>query len=633
MSESAAPLAVPAESPSPHPAPRRRIRGLLKLALLASLLYMVGGFWLTPWLARQAIEHYGSAALERSVQVAAVRFDPFTATFTADDVRVGERADGAGNAADSAALSVARVRIDLEPLALASGQVVLRTLDIDQPVLRIARDADGTLNWGDLWPRPPATGGGPTVVVQDVRLRSGRVRWRDGDAAAIEIRDIELDLPALDRLQRGDMSERTPRLAARIGDQQLAVQGEPHGESVRFALALDDVDLAPWVQATRSGDAHWQGQLDARLALDFATAARFDEHLALSGTLTLHDVALHSADARLDLSARSASLTLGDSHPLQHRWHVQALALDAPQVRYVVERSHAVAAAASPASPGTPAPVADAAPAPMQLRIDAATIRDGRFEYVLDEQRQLVLRALDADWRQAADAAQGELRAATQDEHGARLSAHATLDLALRDAIVGEATLSALAVPRYAAWLAPLAPGGEFAQGRLAAMTQWRVQRGTEGWQWAVSGGEATLADAELRLRERAAPPLLRLSSLAVGEVAIDSAARTVRLGSVRATAPRWAVRRTAAGFDFAALRPPAAKGTAPAQGTSSTAAPASGTAWQVKTGSIRIADGEIDLDDRRSKPAQRSRLQGIALNVADVTALADWWRKVSGER
>ena len=35
MSESAAPLAVPAESPSPHPAPRRRIRGLLKLALLA----------------------------------------------------------------------------------------------------------------------------------------------------------------------------------------------------------------------------------------------------------------------------------------------------------------------------------------------------------------------------------------------------------------------------------------------------------------------------------------------------------------------------------------------------------------------------------------------------------------------
>ena len=52
-----------------------------------------------------------------------------------------------------------------------------------------------------------------------------------------------------------------------------------------------------------------------------------------------------------------------------------------------------------------------------------------------------------------------------------------------------------------------------------------------------------------------------------------------------------------------------------------------------MKTGAIRIADGEIDLEDRRQKPTQRSRLQGIALNVADVTALENWWRKVSSER
>ena len=626
MTEAAAPV-TPADSPPSPPASRRRIRWLLKLALLAGVFYLVGGFWLTPWLARQAIEHYGSAALKRSVQVVTVRFDPFTATLTAEDVRIGERSAG------DAALRVARVRIDLEPLALASGQVVLRALDIEQPVLRIARTADGALNWGDLWPRPPATDGGIEVVVQDVRLRDGRVLWLDDDAEVIAISAIELDLPALDRLQRGELGERTPYLAARIGDQQLAVQGEPHGGGVRFALALDDVDLAPWARAARIGDERLQGRLDARLALDFAAATRFDEHLTLSGTLKLRDAALHSADARLGLEARAASLTLGDSHPLQHRWHVRELALDAPQVRYVVERSNVDAADAAepPASSDTPAPVAE----PMQLRIDTATIRAGRFEYVLDERRQLVLQKLDADWQQPTGVQKGELRATTLDEHGARLSAHATLDLALREAIVGEATLDALTVPHYAAWLAPLAPGGEFAQGRLAATTRWQVQHDAEGWQWAVSGGKATLADAELRLRERAAPPLLRLRSLDVGEVAIDSAARMVRLDKVRATAPRLAVRRTAAGFDFAALRPPAEKAKATPAPTPAAPAerPTDASEWQVKTGAIRIADGEIDLEDRRQKPTQRSRLQGIALNVADVTALENWWRKVSSER
>lgn len=262
-----------------------------------------------------------SNALGGALQAGDVRWNLFTGTLDARDLRLRGEGDRAGTE-----ISVARLRARLSLLALARGGIVLEEVLVETPVALLAIDARGRLLFPVLLPaaegEPSAER--PDVDVRSFRLTGGRLEIVDrGEAGRrVEARDVALEgrlrlrdlaskgnlsVPAIDLAAAGAEPLLGSSLSARwetrggAGTAEARLEAREAGLVATLDATFRDLEDVPGWEATLATKGTL-GPLAERLAPDLDLRGSIEARVVASGK----GAGLPAATA----TARAESLTL-----------------------------------------------------------------------------------------------------------------------------------------------------------------------------------------------------------------------------------------------------------------------------------------------------------------------------------
>ncbi len=311
---------TPVSQPAPSPAPAARstlrrlvLRGLLLglvllLALVATLAVL---FTRIPALARGPGAHLVSQVIGRPVTLQAMSIDPWHLQVRLEGLQVGESPRLAGPPfAELAALEV-----QLAADSLWHGYPHIRHLILQQPTIRLARGRDGSLSVQDLFDRflkKPSTGASPALVLEDLQLHGGTLRWDDHRTGGRHaLTGLEVALPWFSTRPQDTARAVEPQLYGRLDDRLLvlyasaAARGGDEALAAHFEVAdlrlPDYVDLVPIPGGIHLRD----GRFDARMDVHVRTRAGALPQLVLNGRFDLRQL-----DVREDASAPTPLLAL-----------------------------------------------------------------------------------------------------------------------------------------------------------------------------------------------------------------------------------------------------------------------------------------------------------------------------------
>ncbi|UUX94299.1 DUF748 domain-containing protein [Aquabacterium sp. J223] len=623
----------------------------MAVATAALLLVVLGVLPLVLWagadaLLRPPLQARASQALGRPLQVDRLSVVPWRLVVQLDGVRLA-----GPPGIDAPALSADRVSLRLSPQSLWQRAPVVAALELERPVLRVARHAEGW-DFDDLVRRlaaPTPEPGRPPArwALQSFTVRDGRLLFDDGGPVRrLDLASLQVELQGLSRLTSptaDDVPAARLSASALASGAQLTAKGTlaPFAAQPQAALSvrLDDLSLPDW-------QAWWPtglpltpraGRLGAKADLQLHWGGDRPPRLQGRGELQGADLRLQAADGGA-LSWRQLVVPVS--------------AIDSEARRLVLGPVLLVGAEAglqrdpdgSLRWPGRPAEArataAGASPPPWTLQGEGLRLDDARLT-LTDRTRQpaaqvslhLPQARLGAwRWPQPTPVTlQADSRWQVDGRPAARLSLQG-------EAAPAAGRLSATLDELDLAAFAPWRPAGAAAQldghGQASATLRWQG----DAWQaevpslrldalaWrppALADGGPPAARAEGRTRGATdLPPQLGWRRLALTRLQVDGAARRIAIGGVSLEAPVAVARRGRDGrLDWAvalqALRPPpngAATGTPAA--APATAAPG----WSVSVDDARVEGGRLHWTDSAPTPrgAQRSlRSRWEALNVS----------------
>ena len=621
---------------------------------LAAVLLLFGLAWAgVPWLVKSQGEARLTRLLGRTVTFGRVEFRPWNLELSVHDIAV------AGAAPGRPLLGIARLYADVQAASLWRRAPVLRALEIDAPVLRVARLAEGHYDIDDLIqrlaPRPDEPAGEPArFALNNVRLGGGAILLDDRVAGRQhELRGLALTLPFLSNLPSDVQVQVEPRLAFTLNGAAFdsGAHATPFARHRNATLELHvgdttkgDLDLAPYLGYLPQA-LPWRlqaGRLGADLKLHFAVRDDGTPSLQIEGSTRAGDIAIADAHGAPLLAWRRLDVEWRDVRPLARQLHLGKVVLDGARLHLARDAQGRInLAALAPADPGKP-PATAAAASSWRAGVDTLTLAAAAVQWD------------DATTAPAASLRLDALALTARNLHwpvdapipvtlGAELRASDGAPGAGRLEVEGQATdreaqlslrLAGLALPALAPYvaqqLAPRLEGRLDAKARLAwvagATPKLQLdldEARVEGLRLIETAAAADrVADAAARAgqqrRRRAAEPAgegaaFALQQLRIDDAAIDVLGRTLTIGRVSLQAPslqllrgrdgRWNVQGWSTPV---AAAPPAA-----------TAAPA-GPAWRVRLQALALDGGQLRfVDAAPGGAAQPLRLELDALKLA----------------
>lgn len=589
------------------------------------LLAALAALWVVLWLAvppivRSQAEQRLGALLGREVRIGEVAFAPWSLALTVRDLRVAPAGGGDG----PPQFAFARLFVDASLSSLFRRAPVLEALELDEPVLRLTRRADGSLDIDDiaarLKPAPdaPASTEPARFALYNLQLRGGVIQVDDQLAKQTHsMKSLLVGLPFLSNLPAHIAVKVEPRVAFDLDGSrfdtgaQVVPFAERRGGTARLQVqALDLSRWAPYVPASVPLRLR-QGRLDTDLTADFAFDAAGAPTLALRGRVAVADLALTAAGAAPGdvLGWQRLEVALDDVRPLQRHVALGEVVLDGARLdlrrdadgRLALQR---VLAAAAPARPAATASASSSAPAPaaaeaawsvalQRLRVAGAAL--AWQDAAVQPASALRLEAVDAEWGpfRSDDAAPAPLR------WSARLAADGSPPATLAgegragpNALDLGFDVKALAFAPFAPYLAPfLVPRLD---GRLSVQGRFE-QAGGDAPRQLLTLSQLRVDELRLRGGDARQPPVLaQWQALELADARIDLRARRVALGRLALRQPQLDVARGADGrLNVLDWLPPSAAGAPSAAAAAPAEAP-----WQLQLRELQLDDGRIGWRD-----------------------------------
>ncbi len=613
---------------------------VLALAALAALA--------VPWGLRWAVQTYAPQALGRPVQVASVRFNPFTLRLRVTGLQVG-----AAQAGQAPQLTVDELSVALSAASLWQRAPVVRALVLQSPRLHLARTADGHYDVDDLlkrWQSPepkPASTEPARFALYNLQILNGQVDFDDRPLAQKhQVSGLQLGVPFISTLSQADETiEVQPRLVFDLDGSRfdtgarLTPFDPKRPEQVQ--LRLDRLDLARWTPYLPASLPlrPTEGRLALDLSLGIEQGAqglgwRLAGQLGLQGltvqapaqtrALTLQDLqvslnALAWPQRRLDLKTVSLKgLRVATQRDAQGHWDWQSWA-GAPARAPAPEPVASAAAKAAPAAPAWQLALGQLTLEDAQLAVQDGAVRPaGQWTLAVP---QLTLR--DGHWplAEAAHPSRLDLRwqllsgTAAQPVGAAQAQAEISRE-------AGQVTVKAddWAVqawqPYLAPWIVPTLEGTLTAQAKL----HWQGEPGAQPLQVelpAVTLDHWKVTEGEGRARRTA----LAWDQLAVQDVALDTGARKVAVGELRWSQPTVQAARDAKGqINLAQWLKPGPAAPAARSGAAAKPAAQDGAAWQVSLAKTRLEGGRLQWrDDTTGAEQVLIKLDGIGLRAGSL--------------
>jgi uncharacterized protein involved in outer membrane biogenesis len=611
----------------PHPVPKRWAR---RFVIAAATLFAL---WLLAWLAvpplvKWQAESRLSEALGRRVSIGRVGFSPWSLTLEVEQLRVA-RADAA-----APQLEVGRARVDGDLRSLLRWAPVIEAIEVDAPVLRLSRLADGRYDVDDIVARFASTTPKPTseparFALYNLHLRGGTVEFDDRPLGRVHrLQELSIALPFLSNLPADVTVRAEPRVTFKLNgapfDSGAQTQPFAQDRASQIDLAIADLDLAHWLPYLPASLPFkpTRGRFASRLQIRFELAADGAPRLSLKGDASLADVAITAAAPASApvLAWQRLAAHLNDVQPLARRVALGEVTLTGARV----DAQRGADGRINLAPPaGTSSEAASADSAGWQIDVEKLALVDARI-----------------DWRDAITRPAAALRLAEVAAEAGPLrwpmDAAVPLRIAARAGpIDGGANTASLHVEGSAsersaearvtlegldlAWLEP------YLSNVLAVRVQGRATTAaTLNWA-AADAPRLSLSDAraqldQLRLLDSPrGKPAFAFSKLALADTRIDLMARQATVGTLAIERPTLALQRDKQGrWNVETWTAAAAHAPAAAPPASAAASP-----WKLQLGELTLAGGELRLADAR--PSADAPVRLVASSIAASVRGLSW--------
>ena len=593
------------------------------------LLIWLGSWLLLPRLIAQQVQDKATQALGRAVTVRSVDVSPWSLAVAVNGLEV------AGLPGRQPALSVERAYINASFTSLLRWAPVLDALELDQPVVRVRKESDGSWDFEDVLsqlgqdPQPKAPDAGPMrMALYNIQIRDGRVELDDQLAGVQQtIESLQLQLPFISTLPSQREVKVLPQLSMQLNGSEIASQAVATpfdiGHSVQATLDIKQFDLAPYaayLPASLPVRLH-QGVVNAQIAVSFDQSEQ-DAVVQLQGSrLQLSDLKLQDAEGQPLAGWQQMQVDLGDTRPLQQHVHIAKVQLQKPFGLIHRRADGAILPLSAPPSVQDEVEseisekVADNAG--WKLLIDQFDVQDGWGSWQDDVGGvganlyidQLNLQSKDWAWPMTSEA-QWQFSAQLQNhERAARGSVHSIGKGGLErgEAAVTVEKLDAQALHAYAKqWIKQPVGGLLSLQGNVT-WQQGRMQAQVP----MLSVGSVSLGQVKA--------PDVAWTGLQLQNLTLDTDSQKVEVEHIALESPSVRIQRNAQGrWMYEQWLSPVAG--APGKGREAVVSSATGKQWQVLVKDMSLAAGQVELMDASfgGRPLAL-KLSDVQLNMQNV--------------
>jgi uncharacterized protein involved in outer membrane biogenesis len=614
-------------------------RPRLRKTLIGLIIFLVSfglfGFFAAPHIVRSLAEKHGSEFLGRQLTLKEVSINPYTLELSLAGLRILESNE------ETEALSLARLAVDVEWSSLFRGAPIVRSVEIDQPRIRLARIDASTYNFSDVLNKildQPSTDDEPArFSINNIVLRGGHIDIDDQPLGRQHtISGIEIGLPFVSNLPSDIALHVEPSISARVNDAAFALQGKVRPftdeREATLKLELKALDLArsdeysPVPLDFRIAT----GTLDTDIEIGFRQPLKGEPRITLRGTLGLHDFRLDDKAGSALIKLPALDVVLNEIEPLIGKVDIASVRIDQPDIDVARAKDGRLNLLSLMPSGGTePSDIApaDAAAAAQpaattkpDIRItllEVVQARIGVIDAVPVRPFAFVVEPIDVVLRDFS--LQGEAPATlvvdAKGDGGLQIKVDARVTAATMTAD-GELSIASLDIPRFAGYLpASLDFMIEQAQARLGAKLKVALVEG-------VPQGQVTLTEAGVAglklVRKGARQPFVQADDIVLSGATVDLAARTVKADAFDIVHPKLRAAREADGsIDLAGL----VTAPSPPVTTASTAGDPqpNGAPWSALLGAFHLKEGTVRFEDRTLGKPGVVELDKIALTVDNI--------------
>jgi uncharacterized protein involved in outer membrane biogenesis len=605
---------------------RKTVAGLILFLVVFGLI----GAFAAPHLVRSLAEKHGSEFLGRALTIEKVAINPYTLELSVSGVRMLEQ-NGVGEA-----FTLASLAVDIEWASLFKGAPVVRSVQVDQPRLRVVRFEEGRYNFSDLLNKlldQPPSEEPARFSINNIVLHGGHIDIDDQPLASKHtISDIEIGLPFVSNLPSHIELVVEPSISARLNDASFVLGGRVRPfidqREATLKLELNALNLARYDEYSPVplNFRVSSGTLDSDIELSFLQPLEGEPRVTLRGTLELRDLDLVDRDGRALIKLPALDVVLNEIEPLAGKVDIASIRVDQPDFEVARARDGSLnlkallpapaPVAGAPESAAAPAPARATASAGPDIRVALLEVLQARiaisdavpakpFEYVI-EPMDIVLRDFSL-----LGAAPASLVISATGDGGTRVALDAKV-IASVPSVEAELNVNNVDIPRFAAYFSePLNFMVERAQARLGASFKLSLIDGVP--QGTIRVGEAGVAQLRLvRSGEKGA--FAEADDIVLSGATVDLAARAVEVGAFDVIKPKLRATRAADGtVDLAGLLRPA-PGPASVPPAAEQAAP-----WSAQLGALRLKDGSLRFEDRTLTTPGVVELDRLALTLENV--------------
>jgi hypothetical protein len=625
---------------------RRIVIGLLLAVIVIGLL----GFFAAPALIRHIAEQQLSAQLDRPASIGRIALNPYTLSFEADRVHIGEAPANLGADAKSGDfVDIERLIVRPSWSSLFRLAPIINELKIDSPRFHIVRFDAQRFNFSDLVEKFSKPSANPSTKparfsVSNIRVENGRIDFDDRLLKTHHIIDRwSVGIPFIANLASTAELFVTPSLQARIDGSPLSVHGrtKPFSESreSEITLQLDGLDvpqLASYAPASLPV-AIKSGRVSTNLDVSFELSADAPV-VRVKGTVDLADLAVTDKQDAPLFAAQKLHVNAANLEPLRNVYRLDEVRLTQPDVKLSRDKTGAFNfqkfSATTPASTAAPTPASAAKPAgtdttaaqPLDLAVKHLAIDQGHIvfdDHLMTQSATLGLTALNVTLDDFSTLGKPPARYTlkTAFDHGGGLDASGSFTLPGKNA---DAKLALSDLP-----LAPLQPyvanavAAHIADGSLGANLPLQVDWSKPEPSIQVGAGDVTLKSLKLVPQGNNAANIapIALASAQAKIRKIDVAARTAALDSVVLNGLSIDAKRLKDGsIDLATLAGP--HETAPEASVTHKVAKANeaGPAWRYQIAQVSLNDSSADFTDESTPRPVKLHIAPLQLGVKQVT-------------